>query len=296
MTPSRDTTLRTPDGRDLEVFVDGPDDGLLFVFQSGTPSAADRYPPLIDAASARGLRTVNYSRPGYSGSTGRPERTVADAAADVQTIVTTLSADRFVTLGWSGGGPHALACAALLPEMCLAASTLAGVAPYAVEGLDWFAGMGEENVQEFRAAVEGAAPLTALLEEWAPELRSITADNLAAAMGDIISEVDQAASTGELSAYLASSMRRALSTGVSGWRDDDLAFVAPWGFDVAATAVPVSVWQGREDRMVPFDHGRWLVEHVTGANPHLYDDEGHLSLVAKIERILDDLLVHAGPG
>jgi pimeloyl-ACP methyl ester carboxylesterase len=85
-------------------------------------------------------------------------------------------------------------------------------------------------------------------------------------------------------------VRRALSAGVAGWRDDDLAFVKPWGFDLEEIVVPVSIWQGAHDRMVPFAHGEWLAAHVPGARAHLHDDEGHLSLIQQLPRILDDLV------
>jgi pimeloyl-ACP methyl ester carboxylesterase len=290
---SQDLLVTVDAGRILEVVVDGPDDGVPFVYQSGTPSAADRFQPMIDAASDRGLRTINYSRPGYGQSTPHVGRRVSDAPADVQAIVDFLEGGRFVTLGWSGGGPHALACAALLPERCAAAATLAGVAPYDADGLDWLDGMGEENVTEFAAALDGFDSISALLEGWAPGLASVSPETLASSLGDLVSDVDKAASTGEFAEYLANDFKHAVSSGVAGWRDDDLAFAAPWGFDLASIGVPVSIWQGGQDRMVPYAHGVWLAAHVSGARCHLYDEEGHLSLVAKLGAILDDVLEQA---
>ena len=138
-----------PDGRRLEVLVEGPADGLPLLVHTGTPSAPVRYGPLIDAATRLGLRTVVLSRPGYAEATPRPGRSVADVAGDVAAVLDAMGAGRFVTIGTSGGGPHALACAALLPDRCAAAACVAGVAPYPAEGLDWLAGMGRENVEEF---------------------------------------------------------------------------------------------------------------------------------------------------
>lgn len=289
------TAVRTPDRRDLEVVLPaGPADGLTFVLQTGTPGGAVDIPQLTRAATERGLRTVAYSRPGYAGSTPAPGRTVADAAADVRTILDTLGVDEFVTVGWSGGGPHALACAALLPGRCLAAATLAGVAPHEAEGLDWLAGMGEENLTEFGAARAGEAELTRYLEGEAPALATVTGAQVASALGGLVSEVDKAALTGEFADALAESFRRGMSTGIAGWRDDDLAFVRPWGFDLSSIRVPVAVWQGGQDRMVPYAHGTWLASRIPGARVRLSDDEGHLSLVNQFGRILDDLLSLAG--
>lgn len=287
-------TVRTEDGRDLEVLVIGPSDGLPLILHLGTPGAAVDMPQLSGPAVQRGLRTVVYSRPGYAGSTPHPGRSVADVTGDIRTVLNHLGQDRFVTLGWSGGGPHALACAALLPGQCAAAATLAGVAPFAADGLDWLAGMGPENVEEFGAARESREALSAYLKGQTPALAAVTADQVAAALGGLASDVDRASLTGEFAGFMAESFRRAVSSGIAGWCDDDLAFVRPWGFALSSITVPVSVWQGAQDRMVPFAHGEWLAAHIPGARVHLYQEEGHLSLIVRLDHILDDLLTLAG--
>ena len=218
---------------------------------------------------------------------------MADAAVNTEAVLDAIGADRFVTLGWSGGGPHALACAALLPGRCAAAATLGSVAPYGVPGLDWLAGMGPENVEEFGAALEGEESLTRFLERVISELGAITADHLAAALGGLLSEVDRTAFDAGFGDIMAASFRRAVSRGVAGWRDDDLAFTQPWGFELAAIRVPVTVWQGAQDRMVPFEHGRWLADHIPGARARLFEEEGHLSFVAQMGRILEDITEQA---
>ena len=288
-------TVRAAGGRDLEVVVDGPDRGTVLLFHNGTPTAATPNPHIVNPAAKRGLRTVTYSRPGYAGSTQQHGRSVADAAEDSEAILDALSADRFVALGWSGGGPHALACAALLPERCMAAATMAGVAPYEAAGLDWLAGMGPENVDEFGAAIKGEQPLIEFLEAAAPGLREVTGSEVAAALGGLVSDVDKTALTGEFADALAEAFRRAVSRGIGGWRDDDLAFIRHWGFELMSVRVPVAIWQGAQDLMVPYDHGRWLAANVPGAQPRLLDSEGHLSLVSHVDRILEDL-VELGSG
>lgn len=284
-------TVTMAEGRDLEVLVDGsPEQQQVLFFHSGTPSAATPYRALSQAAASRGLCLVTASRPGYGESDAAPGRSVADVAADVGSVLDHLDVGRFVTLGWSGGGPHALACAALLPERCAAAAVLAGVAPYPAAGLDWFAGMGQENVEEFGAALAGPEPLTTYLESARAAMREITGEQVGEAMGGLIAPVDKEALTGEFADFVAASFRRAMLRGIEGWRDDDLAFVKAWGFELDKILGPVAVWQGGQDRMVPYGHGKWLAEHVPGARVHLYDDEGHLSLMQQVGRILDDLL------
>lgn len=292
--PTHDTHLvRTPDGRDLEVLVTGPADGLPLVFHHGTPQAAVPFGILERPAAERGVRTVSYSRPGYGRSTPRSDAataTVADDVADTAVVLDALGLDTFVTLGWSGGGPRALACAALLPGRCLAATSGVGIAPPDADGFDYTAGMGPENVDEFAAMAQGSEALTVWLEEHGTPLFSASADDIAREMGGLLPPVDQGAMTGELAEYLSASSQHAGTQGTVGWHDDDLMLIRPWGFDVRTVQAPVAVWQGSEDLMVPFAHGQWLAANVGGAQARLKEGEGHVSLLMQMGAILDDLL------
>jgi pimeloyl-ACP methyl ester carboxylesterase len=287
-------SVPTLDGRTLEVLTAGPADGYPLLFHSGTPSAPTPYDRIDAALTELGLRMVTYSRPGYGRST---PRTLADESGprirddvdDTVAILDHLGIEDFVTLGWSGGGPRALACAALLPERCRAAATLAGVAPYGVAGLDWDAGMGEENVEDFQAATQGATAYQSLLERTLPPLLTATPDDVVAAFGGLVTPVDAAFLTGDFADFMSRVFNRAGAQGVVGARDDGLAIVAPWGFDIETMSTPVAIWQGRHDAMVPFAHGEWLAAHVKGAEAHLFEEVGHLSLFAKLEVILADL-------
>jgi pimeloyl-ACP methyl ester carboxylesterase len=294
--PTEHSVLTTPDGRSLEVLTAGPPDGLPLLFHNGTPGGLVAFPPMSTSAAGRGLRTVMYARPGYGQSTAQPGRSVASTVADAAAVLDHLGAEQFVTAGWSGGGPHALACAALLPGRCLAAASLAGVAPAQAAGLDWLAGMGPENIEEFGAAGQGEAALTAYLTAEADALREVTPGQVADELGGLVSAADRGVVTAEFADYLAALFRAALSTGIDGWRDDDLAFVSDWGFPLEqAGQVPVAVWQGTEDRMVPHPHGAWLAAHIPGARPHLLPGEGHLTLAVRgYGAVLDDLLDLAG--
>ena len=286
-----------PDGRDVDVLTTGPEDGFPLVIHDGTPAGLVVDSNIAAEAAQRGLRYVVAARPGYEGSTPRPGRRVADVPADVAAVLDALGAGEFVSMGMSGGGPHTLACAALLPGRCLAAASVAGVAPYHADGLDFMAGMGPENVTEFTLTLEGADALTPYLEKEAGPLRQVTGEQIAAAFGGVISGADAAVITGEFADELAASTRAALREGVAGWRDDDLAFAADWGFSLDALAGRVAIWQGDQDLMVPFAHGQWLAAHIPGARVHLEPGAGHLTMVVTaIGRILDDLLDLAGLG
>jgi pimeloyl-ACP methyl ester carboxylesterase len=288
-------TLPLPDGRTLEALEEGDERGTTLIFHHGSPGAAVPYEPFDRAAHERGIRLVTISRAGFGGSSRRSGRSVADAAADAEALADHLGADRFLTAGWSGGGPHALACAALLPERVRAAATIAGVAPYDAEGLEWTAGMGEDNRIEYPTAARDPGELLRWMEPHVEQLRVVEPEDIVADLRSIISDVDEGALDGPLGQLLAESFRRAFVDGPWGWYDDDLAFVRPWGFDVASIRVPVSVWQGRHDLMVPFAHGEWLVEHVSTVRSRLRPEHGHLSLaVGSFGEILDDLLEAAG--
>jgi pimeloyl-ACP methyl ester carboxylesterase len=272
------SVVTTPDGRSLRVGEVGAPDGPALVAHHGTPGAGRLYRSEIESAQQRGLRLITYDRPGYGGSTPHPERSVADAAGDVAAVLDALGVERFASYGTSGGGPHALACAALLADRCAGAATLAGVGPADAPDLDWIAGMGAGNLAEFAAARDGRESLTEYCRADAAGVMGATPEQLAEAFRPHLSDVDAQALSGELAAFLLESVTAGLEPGVEGWVEDDFAFLAPWGFDVEAIQVPVVVWQGGQDLMVPADHGRWLREHVAGAEGRVLPEEGHLTL------------------
>jgi pimeloyl-ACP methyl ester carboxylesterase len=284
------TTITLTDGRELEVEVSGPDGGPVLVFHHGTPGGSEQMRAMARAAEARGLRLVTWSRPGYGASTRQAGRSVADVVADTAAVLDHLGAESCLVAGWSGGGPHALACGALLPDRVRGVLCIAGVAPYAAEGLDFLAGMGDDNIEEFGAALEGEHTLRPWLDAQRPEMLELTADAVADSLGNLVPPVDVAVLTGEFAEDLASEFRQALSVGVDGWLDDDLAFTRPWGFELADIAVPTYLWQGSDDLMVPFAHGRWLAGRIPGVTAHLEQGEGHLSIgIGALDRMLDEL-------
>jgi pimeloyl-ACP methyl ester carboxylesterase len=290
MTAAERIALDGPDGRALEVEAIGSADGVALITHHGTPSAAGAFAPFAEACVRRGLRLVSYSRPGYGGSARHAGRSVADCAADVAAIADALAIERFHTLGGSGGGPHTLACAALLGDRVLSAAAIACPAPFEAEGLDWFAGMGEDNKEEFAATADDDATLQARLERHGEELLAADPEHSADAYGDVVSAVDRAAISGAYGAYGAGQTRRGLASGIWGWFDDNRALLAPWGFDPAVIAVPTTIWHGRHDHYVPCAHGAWLAERIPGAHARLLDDEGHTLRLRHDEAILDELL------
>ena len=285
------TRIELPDGRGLDIQVSGPDGGIPLVFHHGTPGSVTPFGAVARATHARGLRLVTYSRAGYGDSDRAPGRVVADVAADIAAVLDHLDAPRCLTAGWSGGGPHALATGVRLPDRVAGVLVIAGVGPYGVEGLDFVAGMGEQNVEEFGLALEGEATIRAAHDEIAPQLRHADAAGIVSGLRTLLPPVDVAVLTDEFGADTAANFAEGLRTGVDGWVDDDLAFCRPWGFDVAEVAVPTFLWQGDADLMVPFAHGQWLAAHIPGVTAHLEAGAGHLSIaVGALDRMLDELV------
>ena len=198
---------------------------------------------------------------------------------------------RAYVVGHSGGGPHALACAALLPDRVLGTALIAGVARWEAEGLDFLEGTGAENHEEFGAALRGEAELAAYLAPFRDEILTMTGPQVAAMFRDLVDDVDRAALTGEYAQFVADQMGEGQRESFAGWLDDDLSFTVPWGFELGSIRGQVHVWQGAHDRMVPFAHGQWLVAHLGNACAHLHPEHGHMSLaVAGFPGIVDALV------
>jgi pimeloyl-ACP methyl ester carboxylesterase len=277
-------SVATDDGRTLHVAEHGDPAGRPVIVHGGTPGGAEPlHRPWVEDARARGIRLIAYDRPGYGPSTPRPGRTVADAASDVAAIADALGIEQFATWGVSGGGPHALACAALLGERVTAAALLGSPAPFDADGLDWLAGQAEDNVVEHQTAARGADELRELLEPARRGLLAARPEEMRAGMGSILHPVDARIFDGEVSEYLLGATQHGLEHGVDGWVDDDRAFVTPWAFDPADVRVPVLLWHGTHDRFIPVSHAYWLAQRIPNVDANVSEDDAHVTIT--IQRI-----------
>jgi len=240
---------------------------IAVFWHHGSPNIGSPPDPLFAAAEANGLRWVSYDRPGYGGSSPHDGRTVASAAADVAAVADALGIGRFAVLGHSGGGPHALACAALLPERVIAAVSVSAPAPLDAEGLDWFAGWSPGIAAENRAAAGGRAALEAHWAGAEPE-----------DMGAFFTDADRAA-LGDGWSWLAGVAGQAMEQGNEGFLEDTLASVRPWGFRPDAIGVPVLIMHGAKDKMVPCGHGEWLAARCPAAELRIVPDAGHITVL-----------------
>jgi len=256
--------VRLTDGRVLRVHDTNAAEWFPVLWHHGSPQTGALIEPLIEAAAERRVRLIGYGRPSYGGSSPRPGRDVASAAADVAQIADAHAIDRFAVMGHSGGGPHALACAALIPNRVTAVMVLSSLAPFDRDRLDWYAGMNAGGAS-LRAATAGREARAAYEET-------------AAFDRDMFTERDWAALRGTWKS-LGADAGQASAAGADGLIDDDLAFVAPWGFDVADIAAPVLLVQGGEDRIVPPAHADWLLKHCINAELWVRPRDGHISVL-----------------
>ncbi|HEX4725508.1 MAG TPA: alpha/beta hydrolase [Pseudonocardiaceae bacterium] len=269
-----ETDIALADGRTLHVYDTGHarDTELTVYWHAGTPQIGQ---PPADALQRAGVRWIGHDRPSYGGSTALPGRTVASVADDVRQVVDALGVQRFALLGSSGGGPPALACAALLPERVLGVACLAGIAPADADGLDWFAGMAPSGVAELGAALRGADVLGAHL--------AATRDDAP----DWLSPKDIEMFTGPFGPWLIHTSTQGMANGPDGFVGDDIATTRPWGFDPAQIEAPVLLCNGDEDRCVPLAHAEWLARRCPHSELRPCPGDSHISIFGHAGEAVD---------
>ena len=283
-------TIAVGGGRELCVEMAGEPDGKPILVHSGLPMSRRLYGGWIADAEKKGIRLIGYDRPGYGGSTAHPGYTVASGAQDVRAIAEALGHDRLGIWGISGGGPYALGCAALLPDVAVAVAAVASIAPYGIEGFDYFAGMGESNVEGFKLFFSDPEASRRDLREAREEILAATPEQFAEDLKSLLSPAAAEVLTGDLARWLTETHKVALSAGDQGWWDDGVAHLTGWGFDLRGIQVPVKIWHGRQDRFVPVQHGQWLAASVPGAEADISDRDGHLTMIGRVGEIHDWLL------
>jgi pimeloyl-ACP methyl ester carboxylesterase len=276
------------DGRTLGVCQWGVPDGRTVFNLHGTPGSrlGRHYDPAVYARA--GVRVITYDRPGYGVSDRQLGRRVVDAAGDVATIADALRIDRFAVMGGSGGGPHALACAALLGERIESVAAVVCPAPWDAPGIDPLAGQSPGNLEEFGAALRGREALEELLGGQAAGIADDPWTIVTGRDDRLPPEDIESLERPERFRVFAEALGEAVAQGAAGWVDDDLAFVQPWGFELEDIAAPVSVWQGHRDSLIPAEHGRYLAATIPRARIH-WIETGHLAIAEHIGEILADL-------
>ncbi|MFJ3488708.1 alpha/beta fold hydrolase [Leifsonia aquatica] len=263
MSATEPRSLALPDGRRVRWFDTGGDaDAPVLVWHHGTPQTGAVIAPIAAAAAARGLRVISCARPGYPGSDPLRGRSVADAAADVVAVLDQVGVDQVIVAGASGGGPHALALAAIAPDRVRAAVVLAGIAPY-TGSPDWFTGMADPSGLGAALGGRDARLEHARTAEFDPD--SFTSRDFEALNADW--------------APLGADAGAGAAEEPDGEVDDDIAYVSPWGVDLAAVRCPVLLVQGGADRVVPPGHAAQQLERLPRGELWLRPREGHVSVL-----------------
>ncbi len=280
------------DGRILDLLDNHHKSESAVLFHHGTPGNSTSWSEWVREFSGRSIRAIAASRPGYGQSDRHAARKVVDVVSDLSQMLGHFEIKRFVSVGWSGGGPHALAMS--LDKRCGGVITLAGVGKYDQPDLDFLNGMGPENIDEIGVALQGEEPLRNWMNANALEMQKVTGPELRSALAGLVGKADKEVLLGDFAEEMAAGMRRALSRGFDGWIDDDLAFVQEWGFDLNEINIPVQVWQGDDDFMVPHSHSYWLASKIPTSELKFVPENGHISLMVnhrveildKIDRFL----------
>jgi pimeloyl-ACP methyl ester carboxylesterase len=233
-----------------------------------------------------GVRLITFDRPGYGGSDRQKFRRVANVVDDVLAIADALGVRQFAVLGRSGGGPHALACAALLPDRVTRAGILVSLAPWAADGLDWFAGMADSNVQEFRSALDRPDELATNLAQTAAAIKADPASHVSALRPELPEADRRVVADAGIRALLAENYGEALRESADGWFDDNRAFCSPWGFNLSDIKVPVLVWQGEDDVFSPVRHAQWLADQIPNASMVIKPGTAHFGAIEALPDII----------
>ena len=271
--------FKLKDGRELEILDNGINSENAIIFHHGTPGHASAWSEWLEAAASAGIRALSYSRAGYGTSDRNPGRSVISINNDIAQLLDAKNITKFVSIGWSGGGPHCIANT--FEPRNVGAISLAGVGAFGVDDLDFLEGMGPENHDEFGAALKGEAVIDQWMNDNAGPMKSVTGNDIREAFGGLIGDADKAVLEGDAADQMAATMRSGLAVSFDGWIDDDLVFGKQWGFDLAAVTKPVFLWQGDDDFMVPHAHSYWLEKHIPTATLSFKPGEGHISLTVR---------------
>lgn len=279
--------VRVSDGRELAVEITGDPVGMPIFLLHGTPGSRRGPKPRSSVLYRLGVRLICYDRPGYGGSTRRPGRKVADAAEDVRAIADSLDIEKIGVVGRSGGGPHALACAALLPDRVRSAAVLVSLAPSDAPDLDWYDGMAQCNVDDFGKTDDDPLASEAELEELASRIRDNPEALLENLNRDLATPDHRVVDDVAIRGLLTDTYAEALRDSANGWIDDRRALRRPWGFDLSSIIkTPVLLWHGEEDRFSPVQHAYWLAERIPTSVVKVESDVAHFGALEILPSVL----------
>jgi pimeloyl-ACP methyl ester carboxylesterase len=288
-----DADVKATDGRCLRYEVAG--DGAPVFLMHGTPGSRLGPRPRDSVLYRLGVRLISYDRPGYGGSDRDPGRSVASCAADVAAIADDLGIDTFAVVGRSGGGPHAMAAAALLPDRVTRAAVLVSLRPSDADDIDWYAGMNSANVREFSAARHDELKLVESLRLLADRTRRSPVSLLDSLRGQVTGPDRRVVRDVTFERLLLETYAEAMRAGPWGWIDDNLALRRDWGFKLSEITQRVRLWHGADDNVVPAGHTRWLAERIPRAEFEIQTETAHFGAMEILPDILSWLAAEDEP-
>ncbi len=273
---TKTSILTTLDNRELCVESAGDPLGKAFLFHNGTPTSRKLYSGMVNEALDRGIFLLCYDRPGYGGSTSHPGRTVGDSVQDVLTITRHFGIERLAVWGISGGGPHTIASAVLLPQLVCAAASFASLAPVTLSDFDYFQGMPEQKVEARKLYFSDPEKFRQYLNKSRDDIQAATNEFLAGKLRAMPQKERVSQSFFEFSYQ---TMQIAIEKGIGGYWEDYQAFYSSWGFDLSSNRVPIQLWHGKKDSDVPFYHSERLSKEIPNSELHLTETDGHFSIL-----------------
>jgi pimeloyl-ACP methyl ester carboxylesterase len=278
--------LQLSDGRSIEYIDNGVSSKSALILHHGTPTSMTVWGTWLAAAAEKGIRAIAFTRPGYAGSDRKFGHRVIDANDDLGEILNQLNIENFVSVGWSGGGPYALASGLL--NRCTGVQLIASVSPYDAEDFDWFQDQTPEMIEEAKISAKSLEDCITFKEGYYTELRDMTAEHFLVEYEKRSSFKVFEAAYREFSKDLSFSMHDALRDSVIGYGDDEYAFLSNWGFETKDIQVRVGIWQGLDDKSVSPHMSRWLNANILNPTLELLEDQHHGSImVEKREEILN---------
>jgi len=287
------SSIKLSDGRSIDYLDNGVISKSALILHHGTPTTMTVWGTWLAAAAEKGTRAIAFTRPGYAGSDRKIGYSVLDANDDLEEILEYLDVENFVSIGWSGGGPYALASGLL--KSCTGVQLIAAVSPYDAKDFDWFQDQSPESIEEAKIAVESLENSIIYKEKYYAEIRDLTAEQILVEYAKRSSfntfEDDFRAFAKDLSA----SLHDALESGVAGFADDERAFLRNWGFETKAVPVPVCIWHGLEDLTVSPHMGRWLHANISDSKLELLDGQNHGSIMVENRNEIIDAAIRYIP-
>jgi pimeloyl-ACP methyl ester carboxylesterase len=277
--------LKLSDGRAIEYIDNGVSSKSALILHHGTPTSMTVWGTWLAAAAEKGIRAIACTRPGYAGSDRKVGHRIIDANDDLEEILNQLDIENFVSIGWSGGGPYALASGLL--KKCTGVQLIASVSPYDADDFDWFQDQTPEMVEEAKVSAKSLEDSITFKEGYYTELRDMTTEQFLVEYEKRSSFKAFENAYREFSKDLSFSMRDALRDGAIGYAEDEYAFLSNWGFETKEIQVPVGIWQGLDDKSVSPHMAKWLNANIVKPTLKLLDGQHHGSIMVETrEQIL----------